>query len=297
MTERGRHRILITGANGQLGIALQHALAGEEVTALGRSELDVTDEAAVLRTFDELTPAVVIHAAAWTDTAGCEKDPVRATKVNALAAGIVAEASRDVGAVIVYISSNEVFDGVASEPYTEDAAPNPVNEYGRSKLGGETEVRDATERHYIVRTSWLYGPGRTSFPEKIVHAARERGQLKLVTDEIASPTWTVDLAAAIAELIKHPQFGIYHLTNAGAASRKEWADEVLKLASLSETSVETTTLAEYGGPYRKPMFSALANIRAAKLGIELRPWREALACHQSAERGSKQGVGVPDRLA
>jgi dTDP-4-dehydrorhamnose reductase len=279
-------RILVTGGHGQLGLALQHALAGEEVTALSHSDLDVTDETAVLRTVDDLTPAVVIHAAAWTDTAGCEKDPERATEVNARGAGIVAEASRDVGAVIVYVSSNEVFDGEASEPYAEDAVPNPINEYGRSKLEGETEVQDATERHYIVRTSWLYGPGRTSFPEKITQAAREKGKLKVVTDEIASPTWTVDLAAAIAELIKQPQFGLYHLANAGAASRKEWADEVLQLAGLGDTIVETTTLAEYGGPYRKPKFSVLANVRAAKLGIELRPWREALAYHLRTEGGS-----------
>ncbi|MFQ5471833.1 MAG: SDR family oxidoreductase, partial [Dehalococcoidia bacterium] len=200
-------------------------------------------------------------------------------------AGELVSPDGDVGAVIVYISSNEVFDGEASEPYAEDAAPNPINEYGRSKLGGETEVQDATERHYIVRTSWLYGPGRTSFPEKITQAAGEQGKLKVVTDEIASPTWTVDLAAAIAELIKHPQFGIYHLTNAGAASRKEWADEVLQLASLGDTPVEPTMLAEYGGPYRKPKFSALANTRAATLGIELRPWREALAYHLRTKGG------------
>lgn len=272
-------RVLITGGRGQLGLALQKAFAGEDVNALGHSDLDVTDEDAVLNAFDELTPSVVVHAAAWTDTAGCEKDEERAVEVNGRGAGIVAEASRDVGATVVYVSSNEVFDGETGEPYAEDATANPVNAYGRSKLAGEIEVQDATERHYIVRTSWLYGPGRDSFPEKIVQAAREKGRLQVVTDAVASPTWTVDLAAAIAELIGRPQYGVYHLTNARAASRKEWAEEILRLADLGDTPVEPTTLAEYGGPYRKPPHSVLANKRAAGLGIEMRPWREALADH------------------
>lgn len=282
---------MITGGHGQLGLALQQAFADEDVTALGHADLDVTDEDAVLEAIGDVMPAVVIHAAAWTDTAGCEKDEERATLVNGRGAGFVAEASRDVGAVVVYISSNEVFDGETGEPYTEDAAPNPVNAYGRSKLAGETEVQDATERVYIVRTSWLYGPGRESFPEKIVQAAREKRRLQVVTDEIASPTWTVDLAGAIANLIGHPQYGIYHLTNAGAASRKEWTDEILKNAGLEDTTVEPTTLAEYGGPYKKPPYSALANKRAAGLAIEMRPWREALVDHfraaSDAEAGSR----------
>ncbi len=130
-----------------------------------------------------------------------------------------------------------------------------------------------------MRTSWLYGPGRVSFPEKILQAARSQGRLRLVTDEVASPTRTIDLAQAISQLISHPVQGIFHLTNAGYCSRLEWAKEVLRLAGMEDLPVEAATQAEFGGPVRKPAFSALANMRAASLGIELRPWQEALYDH------------------
>ena len=139
-------------------------------------------------------------------------------------------------------------------------------------------VRAALERYSIVRTSWLYGPGRISFPEKILRAAKDRGALRLVTDEVASPTWTLDLAKAISSLIRHEAQGIFHLTNAGYCSRKEWADEVLRLADET-VSVEPTTQSEFGAPFRKPPFSALANMNAKALGIAMRPWQEALAEH------------------
>jgi dTDP-4-dehydrorhamnose reductase len=222
---------------------------------------------------------VVIHAAAWTDTAGCEEDPVRATLVNGEAAGIVAVACRKAGAAMVYVSSNEVFDGEKRDPYVEDDAPNPINAYGRSKLEGEERVRDALGENCIVRTSWLYGPGRGSFPEKILAAARERGSLRVVTDEVASPTWTADLARGIARLVRAHATGVFHLTNEGSCSRKEWAEEILRLADLTDVPVAPATLAEFGSPYRKPRFSALANLNAARLDVTLRPWRESLADH------------------
>jgi dTDP-4-dehydrorhamnose reductase len=278
-------RVLITGGKGQLGRALQAAFAGHEVSAPGHGELDVTGAAAVRRALEDFHPGVVVHAAAWTDTAGCERDPERALLVNGAAPGIVAEACDTIGAAIVYISSNEVFDGAKREPYAEDDEPGAINAYGRSKLEGERRVRAAAERHCIVRTSWLYGPGRVSFPEKMLQAAREQGRLKLVTDEIASPTWTVDLAGAIARLAEEPAYGVYHFTNEGWCSRREWAEEVLRLAGL-EVPTEAATLAEFGGPYRKPVFTALANNNGARLGIRLRPWQRALAQHfQHPESG------------
>ncbi len=282
-------RILITGADGQLGRALQAALVADEVVALGRDELDITDAAAVRAALNEARPEAVIHAAAWTDTAGCERDPARAIAVNAEGAGNVARACHEAGAAMLYVSSNEVFDGEKATPYEEDDAPAAINSYGRSKLEGERQVREALAEHWIVRISWLYGPGRVSFPEKIIQAARERGALKVVTDEIASPTWTVDLAEAIASLIRHPQWGIYHLTNAGACSRKSWAEEILRLAGLARIPVEPATQAEFGGPVRKPAMSALANVRAARLGITLRPWQDALRDHFAATVEAAQG--------
>jgi dTDP-4-dehydrorhamnose reductase len=273
-------RALITGANGQLGIALQKSLREHDVISLGHAELNVTDAASVRRAIEDAHPNVVIHCAAWTDTAGCEREPDRAMLVNSQGARNVAEACREAGALIVYVSSNEVFDGEKAAPYSEDDPPNPINAYGRSKLAGEVAVRETLGRHQIVRTSWVYGPGRVSFPEKILNGA-EKGALKGVTDEIASPTWTNDLAQAITRLIETDEYGVFHLAGEGECSRLEWAEEVVRLAGL-DVLIEPTTQSAFDLPFRKPVRSTLANNRAAALGVSLRPWHEALADHMHA---------------
>lgn len=269
-------RILITGGEGQLGRALTAALDGNEVFSAGHKELDVTDRAVVALALSDSRPEMVIHAAAWTDTAACERDPERAISVNATGAANVAEACAATGAAMVYVSTNEVFDGEATQPYLEGAATSPLNAYGLSKLAGERAVAMALERHSIVRTSWLYGPGRVSFPEKVVNAAKADGKLRMVTDEVASPTFTVDLAAAIAELIRREPRGVFHLVNAGGCSRLEWARAILDAVGMGETPIEEVTQADFGAPYQKPVYSVLANSRAAALGIVMRPWRAAL---------------------
>ncbi len=279
-------KILITGASGQLGLALKLALSGHDLLPLDHASLDVTDAAAVRSAIVGARPDVVIHPAAWTDTAGCERDRERALLVNATGARNVAEAAREAGATMVQISTNEVFDGEKGAPYDEDDAPNPINAYGHSKLAGEVAVRETLPEHYIVRTSWLYGPGRASFPEKVLQNAHKDGRLRLVTDEVASPTLTGDLAAAIAKLIETREFATYHLTNAGECSRQEWAEEVLRLTG-ADVPIEATTQQAFGLPFRKPVHSTLANNRAAKLGITLRPWREALHDHMRAAAGAR----------
>ena len=158
-------RVLITGGRGQLGRALQESLAQHQVSVLDLPEMDVTDPEAVRRAFDELRPELVIHAAAWTDTAGCESDPERALLVNSEGTRHVAEACARDRAAMLYVSTNEIFDGETAEPYREEDEPNPINAYGRSKLVGEQYVQSTVEPYYIVRTAWLYGPGRLSFPE------------------------------------------------------------------------------------------------------------------------------------
>jgi dTDP-4-dehydrorhamnose reductase len=274
-------RILITGGNGQLGRALQAAFASDDVEALGHADLDVTSREQVSQELSRVQPDWVIHAAAWTDTAGCERDPELAMRVNGEGSRIVAEACREVGSAMAYVSSNEVFDGEKAAPYVEDDHPNPINAYARSKLEGERRVQDALDQACIVRTAWLYGPGRDSFPEKILGPARRGGPLKVVTDEIASPTFTLDLARGIARLVHEGATGIFHLTNAGACSRLEWAEEVLRQAGIT-SRLAPATQADYGAPYRKPKYSVLLNTNAAQLGITLRPWQEALAEHMRA---------------
>jgi dTDP-4-dehydrorhamnose reductase len=188
---------------------------------------------------------------------------------------------------MLYVSTNEVFDGEKGKPYYEYDKINPINAYGKSKWDGENYVRSLLDRHYmIVRTSWLYGAGRDSFPEKIIQAALEKGTLKVVTDEVASPTWTADLARGIAVIIRQPTWGVLHLTNSGYCSRLDWARETLDLAGLGHIQLEPTTQAEFGAPFRKPPFSALANLTAARLGAQLRPWQEALRQYLQEKKGA-----------
>jgi dTDP-4-dehydrorhamnose reductase len=269
-------RILITGGRGQLGRELQQALSAETVLAQDLPELDITDAAAVSRAIGRFRPQVVVHAAAYTDTAGCEADPELAMRVNGEGTRQVALACRESDVAMLYVSTNEVFDGQKSEPYLESDEPKPINAYGRSKLAGERHVQSILDRFYIVRTAWLYAAGGNNFPAKVLRAVANEGELRLVTDEVASPTWARDLAQAIAELIGRPTYGIYHLTNNGSCSRYQWAERVLELAGRGDVALRPVVQAECDLPYRKPSYSELANRAAAALGIVLRPWQEAL---------------------
>jgi dTDP-4-dehydrorhamnose reductase len=260
-------------------------MEGARVLALDLPDLDVTDAEAVERAFDQAKPDLVIHAAALTDTSLCEEDPALAMRVNAEGSLHVAEACRGVGAALVYVSTNEVFDGARGEPYGESDEPNPINAYGRSKLEGERLVQGTLPQHYVVRTAWLYAEGGNNFPARVLRLAEQRPalrtgrrELSMVTDEVATPTWARDLAAAIIRLAAQPAYGIYHLTNAGYCSRYEWAAEVLRLAGppWADVALRPITSAEYGAGPPKPPFSALRNEAAARLGITLRPWQEAL---------------------
>ena len=284
-------RILITGGGGQLGRDLRAALDGHTVLALSRAALDVTDAEAVRDATEAFRPDVVVHAAALTDTTRCEREPDLAHAVNALGARNVSDACRQAGAAMAYVSTNEVFDGAKRAPYLESDEPRPVNAYGASKLAGEREVQGALTEHYIVRSAWLYGHGGNHFIAKILRAALvlersegEAGALTGVDDEIATPTWTLDLAAGLAMLIETRRFGVYHLTNAGEASRYEWAREVLRLGGRSDVRLRPVTTEEFRASLPpdalvpiKPPYSVLANVAGAALGIELRPWQQALA--------------------
>ena len=270
-------RIFITGHKGQLGRALYAALAEHTLTGCDLPELDITDREAIGAAVADFAPDVVIHAAAWTHVDGCARDPERAYRVNALGTQNVALACAEAGAAMVYISTNEVFDGEATEPYREWDPPHPINPYGRSKAAGEWFVRHLLTRFYIVRTAWLYAPGGRNFPHRIIQLADERGALRVVTDEVGNPTYAPDLAKAIATLIRTDAYGVYHLTNTGYCSRYDFAREILRVSGREHVPVEPITLAEFQRASTPPRFAPLANTAAAALGITLRPWQEALA--------------------
>jgi dTDP-4-dehydrorhamnose reductase len=287
-------RVLITGGHGQLGRSLVRALDAHDVKALRRSDLDISDAALVDAAFERNRPEAVVHCAALTDTNQCESDPAVAHVINAVGAENVARACARVGARLLAVSTNEVFGGEKRSPYAEDDAVAPVNAYGVSKLAGERLAVAANPETLVVRTSWLYGEGGNNFIEKVQAAARAGRALSFVTDEVASPTSTDDLAAAMRRLLEEgAPPGAYHLVNEGEASRCDWACEVVRLAGFVDVSVEPVTMAElraggYAGPC-KPAYSVLANTRARALGITLRPWREALAAYFERARVTADG--------
>ncbi len=272
-------RVLITGAEGQLGLELQRSLVEHDIMALGRSRMDVTDRRAVFDTLDSFRPEVVVHAAAQTNVDGCELNPDLAYRVNALGTQNVALASARVGAAMVYISTDYVFDGQKGAPYLEFDDPCPVSVYGRSKLAGERYVQMALTKFYIVRTAWLYGAGK-NFVKTILTLADSRGEIMGVTDEIGSPTYARDLAEAIGKLIHHSVYGIYHFANEGSCSRHEFIEAICEAANRDVSIIPVTSsafLAKNPLPARRPAMSALRNFcGATSLGIELRPWHEAL---------------------
>lgn len=274
-------RILITGGKGQLGTALPAVLTEHEVTAVDVDELDITSRVAVFTAVNTTRPDLLIHCAAYTNVDGCARDPELAYRVNGLGTQNVALACQQFGLEMVHISTNEVFSGQEPGGYEEWMARNPANAYGRSKAAAESHVQNILNRAYIVRTAWLYAPGGRNFIHAILNRARETGQVRVVTDEIGNPTYVNDLAVAIAQLIETHQYGIYHFVNSGACSRWQFANEILRLAGLTDV-VNTPILSrEFGRPSTPPPFGALHNIAGAALGITLRPWPEALGDYMS----------------
>jgi len=271
-------RVFITGCKGQLGQALSAALAGHTLSGCDLPELDVTERAAIGKAIADFAPDVVLHAAAWTDVDGCARDPEQAYHINALGTQNVALACAASGAAMAYVSTNEVFDGTAQEPYREWDPPHPLNPYARSKAAGEWFVRHLLTHFYVVRTAWLYAPGGRNFsnPHRVLQLADERGALRVVTDEVGNPTYAPDLANALTALIHTGAYGVYHLTNAGYCSRYDFARETLRLSGRDHVPVEPITLADFPRASTPPRFAPLANTAAAALGVTLRPWQEAL---------------------
>ncbi len=276
-------RILLTGHKGQLGRTLAPLLAEHEVLGVDLPEHDITDREGLRALVRDFRPTLILHPAAMTDVDGCARNPALAYRVNGMGTQNVALAAAEVGAELLYVSTNEVFDGQASAPYHEWASRNPINAYGRSKLAGEWYVQNLLTRFYIVRTAWLYAPGGRNFPHRIIQLADESvrqangGALKVVADEVGNPTYVADLARAIVALIETHAYGIYHGVNAGAASRYEFAKEVLRLSGREHIPVDPISITEFQRASTPPPYAPLENNAAAALGITFRPWQEALA--------------------
>jgi dTDP-4-dehydrorhamnose reductase len=271
----GTMRILLTGSQGQLGRALQAVLGGtHDVIAVDRDTIDLEQPESI----DALAATgatLVIHPAALTHVDGCARDPGLAYRVNALGTKYVALACQRLNAPLVYISTNEVFNGSANIPYYEYDRAAPINPYGWSKWCGEQVVRELLSRFYIVRVAWLFG-GEKNFVRTVLRLAAEHSEITMVADEVSNPTYAPDASAAIARLIEQPVYGTYHVVNEGACSRYALAAEALRLGGFT-MRLTPVRLADYPRDSTVPPYTPLHNAAAAALGIRLRPWQEALA--------------------
>jgi dTDP-4-dehydrorhamnose reductase len=270
-------RTLITGAAGMLGLDVAHAAEkdGDRTLALGRAELDITDTAALTARIAAERPELVINCAAWTDVDGAELNEPAALEINASAAGNLAAAAAAAGAWIVHVSSDYVFDGEARRPYVESDPTAPINAYGRTKLAGERAVAAAApDSHTIVRSSWLFGTGGHCFPRTILRLARERTQLRVVQDQVGSPTFTGHLAVALLELGRRQVPGIVHVAGAGRCSWFGFAREIVRRAGEACEVVPCAT-EQFPRPAPRPGFSVLASERGA-LAPRLPDWRVGL---------------------
>ena len=288
-------RVVVIGANGQVGTELCRVFADADLVPLTHADLEVRDRDQVVKSLARLRPDLILNTAAFHKVDVCEEEVGTSFAVNASGAQHVALAAAEAGAALVYFSTDYVFDGNARHPYREADPPSPRSVYGVSKLAGEFLVRAACPRHYIVRTSGLYGHAGASgkggnFVELMLRLACEGKPVRVVTDQVLTPTAVTDLALSVRALVTTGRYGLYHVTNAESCSWFEFARAIFELSGLVP-ELQPTTTAAFGARAPRPAYSVLAHeaLRAAGLP-DLRPWREALAGYLR-ERDARQGTG------
>jgi len=275
-------KVAVIGSTGQLGQDLMRVF-GEEAVGFAHEDLDVTDEESVASAVRSAEPDWVLNTAAFHRVDDCETNPTLTFATNATGALNVARAAAAVGSGVAFFSSDYVFGGQnrgRDNPYEEEDAPHPLSVYGVSKVAGEQLVMQANPRHLVVRSAGLYGTATSrkgwTFPELMLNKARNEGVLRVVTDQVLSPTFTADLAGKTKELIEQDAVGLFHLTNAGECSWFEFAQGALELAGV-EAKMEQISTEQMNQRARRPPYSALDTTRLEAVGLEpLRPWEEAL---------------------
>jgi dTDP-4-dehydrorhamnose reductase len=276
-------KVAVIGADGQLGMDILESLQHLDPIPLIFPSVDITKRQEIQSILDEHRPDWIVNSAAWTHVDRCEEEDAGAFEVNALGARYVAEAGESLCAKLIYISTDYVFDGRKKQPYIETDPPAPLNVYGLSKLAGEHFTSYSCSRHYILRTSGLYGLNTcwgkgTNFVDKMLELGEKNESLKVVEDEVLTPTFTQDLAQQIRVLIEAPPpAGIYHATNEGECSWFDFASEIFSISGM-DVRVERTSAAEWKAPARRPSYSVLENRALKQTGLNTFPhWRDALA--------------------
>jgi dTDP-4-dehydrorhamnose reductase len=282
-------RIAIIGAAGQLGTDLVQSIEAHDVVPLTHQDIEMCDFAATGEVIRGVRPDVVVNTAAYHQVDECEANVESAFRVNTFAVRNLAEVCEHLGCVLVHMSTDYVFGEEQRTPYHEDDPPHPLNVYGVSKLAGEYLVRNICRRWFIVRSSGLYGVAGASgkggnFIETMLRLAREGKTIRVVTDQILTPTYTNDLAAKMGELIVTEAYGLYHMTSAGECSWYEYAKTIFELTRL-QADLQPTSSDEFGARAKRPAYSVLDNRNLRALGMDdMRPWQQALGAYLKAKR-------------
>ena len=273
-------KVVVTGAKGLLGAYVVRELQGDgfDVTAADRSAADVTSLGDVRSLFARTSPDAVIHCAAWTDVDGCEGDPDRAFRVNALGTRNVAQGADERGAHLVYLSTEQVFDGTSGRPYGEFDRPNPLSVYGASKAQGEWYATHLCQRVTVVRSSWLFGGGAASPASAVVEQARRLGEVAAVEDQVGCPTYVGHLASLVRRVVAGEVLGIIHAAGGGRCTGVEFARRILELRGLGDTPVTAVRAAELGRAAPRPAFAVLGQRQLRLEGLDPLPhWHAGLA--------------------
>jgi len=282
-------KVLVTGAGGMLGrdVVLAAGNAGHDVIGFGHTELDVTEPEALAAKFDLERPDVVVNCAAWTDVDGAEEAEAAAMAVNGTAAGHVAASAARVGASVVYVSSDYVFDGAKGAPYVETDQTAPLSAYGRTKLAGEEATAAANKRHFVVRSSWLFGTGGSNFVETMLRLASTQNEVLVVRDQVGSPTYTWHLAYGVVRLIEGVEYGIHHMAAAGSCSWYDFAREIFDQAKV-DCMVLSATTEMLARPAPRPAYSALESQR--EHAIQLPDWHDGLAAYLTQRKAEQEAA-------
>ncbi|HVS88629.1 MAG TPA: dTDP-4-dehydrorhamnose reductase [Candidatus Acidoferrum sp.] len=275
-TNRTTMRVLVIGVTGLLGKVLLEEWDGDTITGVGSREVDIRDHSQLSQLFGRCRPEWTILLAAYTDVDGCERDPKRAHEVNCGGAMNVARAARDARSKLLFVSTDYVFDGSKDTPYEPQDAVCPINAYGRSKAEAEKGIREILPSCCILRTSWLFGAVGRCFPNTILELARNQKKLRVVADQIGSPTFSRDLARAIVKLVQADARGTVHASNAGECSWCDFARELVRAAGFEDVSVEAVRTEDVPRPARRPSYSVLSNTSLERYAFHMRPWQETL---------------------